>query len=85
LRSNGNSSADETTTAPGPRPSTPERVDPGHLQHLVGIIATGGLDEHLATVSTAIHERHRQVLRAQSHQAAARIDIGDRVQLNHTI
>ncbi len=51
----------------------------------MGIIATGGLDEHLATVSTAIHERRRQLLRAESHQAAARIDLGDRVRLNHTI
>jgi hypothetical protein len=52
---------------------------------LIGLIATGGRDEHLPTIQTAISERHRNLQRAQSHQAAARIDIGDRVRLNHDI
>lgn len=52
---------------------------------LVGVIATGGLDEHLTTVSAAIHQRHRQLLRTESNRAAARIDVGVRVRLNHSI
>ncbi len=78
-------SPDDAMTTAEPRPSTPATVDPDQVQHLVGIIVTGGLDVHLATVSAAIHERHRHLLRAQSHQAAAQIDIGDRVRLNHTL
>lgn len=55
------------------------------MQVLVGIIATGGLDEHLATLSTAIHERHRVLVRAEANRAAASIVIGERVRLNHSI
>jgi hypothetical protein len=76
---------DEEESTNEPRSEVPPHVDHRQVQSLVGIIATGGLDEHLATVSTAIHDRHRQLLRAESHQAAARIDIGDRVRLNHTL
>jgi len=68
-----------------PRPRTLEPVDPEQVQHLVGIIATGVLDEHLATISAAVGQRHRHLLLAESHQAAARINLGDRVRLNHTI
>lgn len=52
---------------------------------LIGLIATGGLDEHLPSIQAAIGERHRQRHRTQCHQAAARIDVGDRVRLNHDI
>jgi hypothetical protein len=52
---------------------------------LIGLISTGGLDEHLPVIQAAIGERHRHRHRAQSNQAAARIDIGDRVRLNHDI
>jgi len=77
-------SSDSMPTAE-PRPRTPEPVNPEQVQHLVGIIATGGLDEHLATISAAIGQRHRHLLRAESNQAAARINLGDRISLNHTI
>jgi len=52
---------------------------------LIGLIATGGLDEHLPTIQAAIGERHRQRQRAQANKAAAQIAIGDRVRLNHDI
>ena len=66
-----------------PRAHAPIRTE--QVQALVGIIATGGLDEHLPALSTAIHERHRHLVRAEANQAAARIAIGDRVRLNHSI
>jgi hypothetical protein len=52
---------------------------------LVGLIATGSLDDHLTTISTAIHERHQRLQRSHSHRALARIEIGDRVRLNHAV
>ena len=52
---------------------------------LIGLIATGSLDEHLFVIQAAIGERHRHRQRAQSNHAAAQIDIGDRVKLNHDI
>lgn len=63
----------------------PTRIDPQQIQMLIGLIATGSLDEHLPLIQAAIAERHRHRQRAQSNQAAARIDIGDRVRLNHDI
>ena len=69
----------------GPDPTTSAGIDHQQIQMLIGLIATGGLDEHLPTIGAAIGERHRQRQRAQSNQAAARIDIGDRVRLNHDI
>jgi hypothetical protein len=60
-------------------------VNAQQAQLLIGLIATGGLDEHLPALQTAIAERHRHRQRAQSNQAAARIQIGDRVQLGHDI
>ncbi|MGH3423016.1 MAG: hypothetical protein ACRDOD_25860 [Streptosporangiaceae bacterium] len=64
---------------------TPPALDPAQVRHLVGAIATGILDEHLATVSAAISRRHRQLVRIESNQAGARIKLGDRVRINHTI
>lgn len=61
------------------------RIDHQQIQILIGLIGTGGLDEHLTTIQAAIVERHRQRERARSNKAAAQIDIGDRVRLNHNI
>ena len=52
---------------------------------LIGLITTGGLDEHLPAIQAAIGQRYRYRQHAQSHQAAARIEIGDRVTLGHDI
>lgn len=52
---------------------------------LAGLITTGGLDEHLPAIQAAIAQRHRLRQRAHANQAAARIDVGDRVRLNHDI
>ena len=79
--------------APGPtdpgasRPATTGPTDLGHqqIQMLIGLIATGGLDEHPSAISAALGERHHHLQRAQSNQAAAQIDIGDRVRVGHTV
>jgi len=81
---------DQAGADPDPGPDStagpdPTKIDHQQIQMLIGLIATGGLDEHLPTIQTAIAERHRNLQRAQSHQAAAQIDIGDRVRLNHDI
>lgn len=78
------SSPDPPPTAQ-PVPRTLEPLSPEHVQHLVGLIALGVLDEHLAAISAAVGQRHRHLLRAESHHAATRINPGDRVMLNHTI
>lgn len=70
--------------SPGGDPD-PTGINHQQVQMLIGLIATGSLDEHLPTIQAAIGERHRNLHRAQSHQAAARIGIGDRVRLNHDI
>jgi hypothetical protein len=81
----GPDTVDHATTGPNHDPGSPTGVDSQRIQMLIGLIATGGLDEHLPAISSAIGERHRQRHRAQSNQAAARIDIGARVRLNHDI
>lgn len=68
-----------------PDPTSSPGVDAQQIQMLIGLIATGGLDEHLPTIQAAIGERHHHRQRAQSNQAAARIAIGDRVRLGHDI
>jgi hypothetical protein len=60
-------------------------VDHDQVQLLIGLIATGGLDEHLTPIQTAIGQRHQQLLRVKSFRALAAINVGDRVMLNHTI
>ena len=60
-------------------------VNAEQIQMLLGLIATGGLDNYLPLIQTAISERHEYHYRAQSNQAAAHIDIGDRIQLGHDI
>ena len=79
----GAGTAEHTHTEPSPA-STPG-VTAEHIHILIGLIATGGLDDYLPLIQTAISERHEYHYRAQSNQAAARIDVGDRVQLGHDI
>ena len=76
--------ADENASTVPEHTSTPG-VDAQQIQLLIGLIATGGLDEHLPTIQAAIGERHHHRQRAQSNQAAAWIEIGDRVRLGHDI
>ena len=79
-RTDERSNTDPGTDAPG----SPQ-VNAQQAQLLIGLIAPGGLDEHLPAVQTATAERHRHRQRAQSNQAATRIQIGDRVRLGHDI
>ena len=85
-------------SGPGPSNSGPDEPgdaapdsasEPGvttlQVNMLIGLIATGGLDEHLSAIQTAVGERYRQRQRAHSNQAAAQIDVGDRVKLGHDI
>ncbi len=72
-------------TATEEPPRTTAALDPAQVQCLIGAIATGILDEHLAAVSAAIAQRHQQLVRIESNRAAARIKLGDRVRINHTI
>lgn len=81
---------DPDTPAPGPDthgpgPGEQENDEAAQIQFLVGLIATGALDDHLGTLQVAIAQRHHDRQRAASHQAAARLQIGDRVLLNHEI
>ena len=69
----------------GPDTLGPPRVHAQQVQLLIGLIATGGLDEHLPALQKAILERHQHRQCAESNQAAARIQVGDRVQLGHHI
>ncbi|UNX55165.1 hypothetical protein MF406_02445 [Georgenia sp. TF02-10] len=72
-------------TAGDPGPGDPVGNEGGQIQLLVGLIATGALDDHLGTLQAAISQRHRDCQRTASNQAAARLQIGDRVMLNHDV
>lgn len=75
----------EDTTEDSHGGPDPTRIDGRQVQVLVGLIATGVLDEHLTTLQAAIAERHSHRQRTTSRHAAARIDVGDRVRLTHGI
>lgn len=51
-------------------------------QLLVGLITTGGVDEHLGMIQAAISRRHRERAGDASRQMAARLTIGDRVRVS---
>ncbi len=70
------------TEEPG---GVPAALDPDQIRYLLGAVVAGVLDEHLATVSVAIAQRHQQLVRIESNRAAARIRLGDRVRINHAI
>ncbi|MBG0739591.1 hypothetical protein IV500_09360 [Paeniglutamicibacter antarcticus] len=70
------------TTERGGRPAA---LDPTHIRYLIGAVVDGVLDDHLATFSVAIAQRHQQLVRIESNRAAARIKLGDRVRVNHSI
>ena len=59
-------------------PTSSPGVDAQQVLMLIGLINTGGLDEYLSAIQAAIGERHQHRHRAQSNQAAARIEVGDR-------
>ncbi len=52
---------------------------------LIGLIASGALDHHLALLTRVIGQRQRHLLEAASVQALAAIDVGDRVRVNQHI
>jgi hypothetical protein len=77
-------------TQPGPLSlvpaSSPEPDLHTHQLHLlIGAITAGHLDDQLPTLQAAISHRYQQQHRAESNQAAAHINIGDRVQLTHDV
>jgi len=75
----------ELTLLPEPAPRGPGSAEKGQIQLLVGLIATGALDEYLGTLQAAITQRHRDRHRTASNQAAARLQVGDRVMLTHDV
>ena len=81
-----------STLPPGPTgagtesdPTGSPGVGARQVLMLIGLINTGGLDGYLPAIRAAIGERHQHRHRAQSNQAAARIEVGDRVRLGHDI
>lgn len=72
---------------PATEPEGPADDETGQIQIqiLVGLIATGALDDYLGTIQAAISQRHHVHQRVASNQAAALLNIGDRVMLNHEI
>src|SRR5699024_823714 len=55
------------------------------LQVMVGLIATGTLDAHLGTLQAAISKRHQDRRREAANQAAAQLQVGDRVAITEGI
>lgn len=53
------------------------------MHALLDLIVAGALDEHLGVLQAAIGRRHRDRHRTETHQAATRLQIGDRVRLSH--
>ncbi|NMR32518.1 hypothetical protein [Crystallibacter degradans] len=76
---------EHANTDSDPDPAGSPGANAYEIRMLIGLIATGGLDEHLPAIQAAIGERHRHRQRAKSNQAAAQIEIGDRVRLGHDI
>lgn len=70
---------------PGPDAAGSGSDQRGQIELLIGLIATGALDEHLGTLQAAISQRHRDRQRAAANQAAARLQVGDRVMLTHDV
>lgn len=73
-------------TIPAPRaaaqPGSTRPLPPSRAEAIVGLIATGGLDDDLATLTRAIHHRRREVSQAWSVRALGSLDVGDRVRVN---
>jgi hypothetical protein len=53
----------------------------GQIETLVGIIATGHLDQHLPLLTRVIAARHRQLREAASVRSLAAFSPGDRVRI----
>lgn len=70
---------------PGSRRDDPAGTADGHIQVIVGLITTGSLDAHLGTLQAAISKRHQDRRRDASNQAAAQLQVGDRVVLTEYI
>jgi hypothetical protein len=60
-------------------------IEAPETQLLVGLITTGGFDDHLGTIQAAISRRHRELARDASNRRAAELTIGDRVRLSRDI
>ncbi len=66
--------------APQAGPTHP--LPPSRADAIVGLIATGGVDDDLAALTRAIHHRRREVAQARSVRALGSLDVGDRVRVN---
>ncbi len=74
---------------PPVRPSTgsgrESTIDGLSANTRVGLVTTGRLDDHLGALTAAIAQRQRHRVRAASNQAAALLDVGDRVRMSSSI
>jgi hypothetical protein len=63
----------------------PEPLASGGIETLIGFIATGALDAHLAQLALAVRQRQQQLAIGHRIQALTGFAPGDRVRLNHQI
>lgn len=67
------------------QPPRPGPLPPGGFETLVGLIATGALDEHLPQLALALRQRQQQLATGHKIQALAHFTPGDRVRLTDQI
>jgi ribosomal protein L21E len=70
---------------PGGNPYDDPAVGPAQIASLLGLVASGGLDDHLSLLTTAIAQRRRHLAKAASIHALASVKVGDRVRINRSV